>query len=98
MQQQAQIAQAQQEMQYKMHQEELENNILVAQINSEAEKERYAIMNDDAAEDKALEREKLSEEARQFNENLALQKQKQRDDLMIKEKQIKASLQKSSSK
>ncbi len=98
MQQQAQIAQAQQEMQYKMHQEELENNILVAQINSEAEKERYAIMNDDAAEDKALEREKLSEEARQFNENLALQKQKQRDDVMIKEKQIKASLQKSSSK
>ena len=98
MQQQAQTAQAQQEMQYKMHQEELENNILVAQINSEAEKERMAIMNNDAEKDKALERDKFSEEVRQFNENLSLQKQKQKDDVMIKEKQIKASLQKSSSK
>ena len=98
MQQQAQTAQAQQEMQYRMHQEELENNILVAQINSEAEKERFAIMNNDAEKDKALERDKFSEEVRQFNENLSLQKQKQKDDVMIKEKQIKASLQKSSSK
>lgn len=98
MQQQAQQAQAQQQMQYQIHQDEMENNILVAQINAEAEKERMAIMNDDAAEDKAFEREKLSEEARQFNENLALQKKKQADDVMIKEKQIKASLKKSSSK
>lgn len=98
MQQQAQIAQAQQEMQYKMHTEELENNILVAQINSEAEKERFAIMNDDAADDKALEREKLSEEARQFNENLSFLKQKQRDDVKVKEQQIKATLKKSTSK
>lgn len=98
MQQQAQQAQAQQQMQYQIHQDEMENNILVAQINAEAEKERMAIMNDDAAKDKAFEREKLSEEARQFNENLALQKKKQADDVMIKEKQIKASLKKSSSK
>lgn len=98
MQQQAQIAQAQQEMQYKMHTEELENNILVAQINSEAEKERFAIMNNDAADDKALEREKLSEEARQFNENLSFLKQKQRDDVKVKEQQIKATLKKSTSK
>ena len=97
-QQQAQTAQAQQEMQYKMHTEELENNILVAQINSEAEKERFAIMNDDAVDDKALEREKLSEEARQFDANLAFLKQKQRDDVKVKEQQIKASMKKSSSK
>jgi hypothetical protein len=97
LQQQAQAAQAQQELQYKMHTEELENNILVAQINSQAEKERFAIMNDDAAEDKALEREKLSEEARQFDANLELEKKKQADDVMIKEKQIKASLKKKSS-
>ena len=97
LQQQAQAAQAQQELQYKMHTEELENNILVAEINSQAEKERFAIMNDDAAEDKALEREKLSEEARQFDANLELEKKKQADDVMIKEKQIKASLKKKSS-
>ena len=98
MQQQAQIAQAQQEMQYKMHTEELENNILVAQINSEAEKERMAIMNNDAADDKALEREKLSEEARQFDANLSFLKQKQKDDVKVKEEQIKATLKKSTSK
>ena len=98
LQQQAQAEQAQQQMQYQIHQDEMENNILVAQINSKAEADRMAIMNNDAAEDKALEREKLSEEARQFNENLALQKKKQADDVMIKEKQIQATLKKNSSK
>ena len=98
LQQQAQQAQAEQELKYKMFQEEMENNILVAQINSKAEADRMAIMNDDAAEDKALEREKLSEEARQFNENLAFQKQKQKDDVKVKEQQIQATLKKNSSK
>lgn len=97
-QQQAQTAQAQQEMQYKMHTEELENNILVAEINSRAEAQRMSIMNNDAAEDKALEREKLSEEARQFDANLAFLKQKQSDDVKVKEKQIQATLKKSTSK
>ena len=98
LQQQAQQAQAEQELKYKMFQEEMENNILVAQINSKAEADRMAIMNDDAAEDKALEREKLSEEARQFNENLAFLKQKQKDDVKVKEQQIKATLKKSTNK
>ena len=98
LQQQAQQAQAEQELKYKMFQEEMENNILVAQINSKAEADRMAIMNDDAAEDKALEREKLSEEARQFNENLAFQKQKQKDDVKVKEQQIRATLKKSTNK
>ena len=98
LQQQAQAEQVQQQMQYQIHQDEMENNILVAQINSKAEADRMAIMNNDAAEDKALEREKLSEEARQFNENLALQKKKLADDVMIKEKQIQATLKKNSSK
>ena len=98
LQQQAQQAQAEQELKYKMFQEEMENNILVAQINSKAEADRMAIMNDDAAEDKALEREKLSEEARQFNESLAFQKQKQKDDVKVKEQQIQATLKKSTNK
>ena len=102
LQQQAQIEQAKQELQYKMHQEELENNILVAEINSRAEADRLELMGGSDAmsmEQKlSLEREKLSENARQFNENLALQKKKQADDVKIKEKQISASLKKGSSK
>lgn len=101
LQQQAQQAQAEQELKYKMFQEEMENNILVAQINSKAEADRLQLMGGSDAmsmEQKLdLEREKLSEEARQFNENLAFQKQKQKDDVKVKEQQIKASLKKSSS-
>lgn len=88
LQQQAEIAQMQAEQEYKMHQEKLETQLLVAQINSQAEADRMAIMNRDAYEDKAIEREKLSENARQFNEKLALDKKKQADDYKLKEKQI----------
>ena len=102
MQMQAQEAQQQQELQYKMHQEKLENNILVAQINSKAEADRLELMGGSDAmnmEQKlALEKEKLSESARQFNENLALQKKKQSDDARLKERQINATLKKNSSK
>jgi len=93
------IAQQEQELQYKMHQEKLENNLLVAQINSEAEAQRFAMMNHDNEEANALEREKMSEQARQFDaqlkekskqftDRLALDKQKQKDDARLKEKQI----------
>ncbi len=102
LQQQAQQAQAEQELKYKMFQEEMENNILVAQINSKAEEDRLQLMGGSDAmnmEQKlALEKEKLSEEARQFNENLAFQKQKQKDDVKVKEQQIQATLKKNSSK
>ena len=47
-------------------------------------------MNDDALDTSALEREKLSENARQFNEKLSLDKKKQADDARLKEQQIKA--------
>lgn len=102
LQQQAQQAQAEQELKYKMHQEELENNILVAQINSKAEADRLQLMGGSDAmnmsQKLALEKEKLSEEARQFDANLSFLKQKQKDDVKVKEQQIKASLKKSSSK
>lgn len=88
LQQQQQIAQAQLEQQQKQHQEDNEVKILIAQINAEAEKERMAIINKDAYEDKTLEREKLSEEARQFNETLALNRKKQSDDVKLKEKEL----------
>ena len=85
---QAQQAEAQRELQYQMHQEDNETKILVAQINSEAEAQRFAMMNHDNDEANTIEREKLSENARQFNEKLALDKQKQKDDARLKEKQI----------
>ena len=94
LQQQQQIAQMQAEQEYKMHQEDNEVKLLVAQINSKAEADRMAIMNNDAVDTVALEREKLSENARQFNENLALQKKKQADDARIQEKKVNAALRK----
>lgn len=87
---QAQQAEAQRELQYQMHQEDNETKILVAQINSEAEAQRFAMMNHDNDEANTIEREKLSENARQFDEKLALDKQKQKDDARLKEKQINA--------
>lgn len=98
LQQEAQQTQAEMELKYRMHQEEMENNLLVAQINSHAEEIRMSIENNDAVDTTALEREKLSENARQFNLNLELQKQKQKDDARLKEQQIKATLKKSNNK
>ena len=102
LQQQAQQAQAEQELKYKMFQEEMENNLLVAQINSQAELARLQLAggsDEMTMEQKlALEREKLSENARQFNENLSFQKQKQKDDVRVKEQQIKATIKKNNSK
>lgn len=87
-QQQAQIEQAKMQQTYQMHQEDNETKVLVAQINSVAEQQRMAIMNHDNDEANDLEREKIAEGARQFNEKLALDKKKQADDARLKEKQI----------
>jgi hypothetical protein len=95
MQLQAQQAQYQAELQYKMHQEDNETKILVAQINAQAEAQRFAMMNHDNDEANTIEREKLAETARQFdakikqdNAKLELEKQKAKDDARLKEKQI----------
>lgn len=97
--QQAQLEQSKMQQEYMMHQEDNETKILVATINGEAESQRFAMMNHDNDEANTLEREKLAENARQFNEKLkqdakifndklALDKQKQKDDARLKEKQI----------
>ena len=100
LQQQQQIAQMQEEQENKRHQEELENKILIAQIDSKAEADRLALMGGSDAmtmqQKYQIEKDKLSESARQFNENLQLQKKIQADTIMIKEKQIKADLKKNS--
>ena len=102
LQQQAQQAQMEQELKYKMHQEEMENNILVAEINSRAETARLELSggNDLLSQQQKLqlEKDKLSENARQFNENLSLNKKKQSDDARLKEQQIKATLKSKSNK
>jgi hypothetical protein len=97
LQQQAQIEQARAEREYQMHQEKLENNILISEINSRAEQMRMSIMNHDNAEANDIEREKLSENARQFDAKLKLDTQKQKDDARLREKQIQATKQKKSS-
>ena len=102
LQQQAQQAQMEQELKYKMHQEELENNILVAEINSKAEAERMQLMGGSDAmtmqQKFQLEKDKLSESAKQFSERLALDKKKQADDARLKELQIKTTAKKSNNK
>ena len=71
-----------------MHTEKLQTEILVAQINGRAEELRMSIMNHDNDEANVLEREKLAEQARQFNAKLDLDKKKQSDDARLKEKEI----------
>ena len=102
LQQQAQQAQMELELKYKMHQEELENNILVSQIQAKAEADRLELMGGSDAltmqQKFQLEKDKLSENARQFNDKLALDKKKQADDARLKEQQIKATLKSKSNK
>lgn len=90
MQQQAQIAEQQRQMQYQIHQEDNETKILVAEINSQAEAQRFAMMNHDNDEANTIEREKLAETARQFDEKLSLDRKKHDDDIKIKEKQLRS--------
>ena len=103
MQEDAAIAQQKMEMEYKMHQEKLETQVLVAQINASAEWDRYAMIQEENGITKQQELEykqkqlelsdkqfnaKLKESSRQFENKLALDRQKQREDVRIKEKQI----------
>ena len=89
------IAQHQEEMQYRMHSEDNQVKILCAEIASKAEADRMAIMNHDNDEANTLEREKIAENARQFDATLKqndrkieIERQKQKDDARLKEKQI----------
>ena len=91
----AQLEQERMEREYQMHTEKLQTQILTAQINSKAEADRLALMNHDNGEANALEREKIAEDARQFNAKLELEKKKQSDDARLKEKQINKSTSKS---
>jgi hypothetical protein len=88
LQQRAEAEKAKLDREYQMHQEKLENNLLVAQINSEAEKLRMSILNHDNDEANTIEREKMAEASRQFDAKLKLEEKKQEADVRIKEKQL----------
>lgn len=77
---QAQMAQQQQELQYRMNQENNETKIMVAEINSQAEAQRFAMMNNDDGIEEPIYSEQakaeLKEKMRQFDKKLQLEKQK----------------------
>lgn len=83
-----QIEQQKMQMEYQMHRDKLENNILVAEINSAAEANRLSLMNHDNDEANNLEREKMAEDARQFDKKIEFEKEKLNKETAVKEKQI----------
>lgn len=96
---QAQLQQAKMEQEYKMNSENNETKIIVAEINSQAEADRLALMNqDDGIEEPEVSEEaraNLLEKMRQFDKRLKLDrerlqfdKDKAKTDARLKEKQI----------
>lgn len=94
LQQRAALEQAKMDREYQMHQEKLQTQILTAQINSVAEADRLSLMNRDNDEANTLEREKIAENARQFDKQLQFNKEKLKEETSVKEKQIQATKQK----
>lgn len=90
LQQQAQIEEQKRQYEYQIHKEDNEVKVLIAQINASAEWDRYSMMNHDNDEANTIEREKMNEAARQFDEKLKLDREKLKEDTRIKEKQINA--------
>lgn len=90
--QQAQVEQAKLQQQYAMHQEDNETQLLVAQINSQAEADRLALMNEENGitreKEMDFKKQQLDLDAKQFNAKLAFDKSKHQDDVRLKEKQI----------
>lgn len=79
-QQQAETEQAKMDLDYKMHQEDNETKILVAQINSRAEEQRFAMMQDDnnitKEQQYSLQQDQLNEKIRQFDEKMKFEEKK----------------------
>ena len=89
--QQAQQQQMQVQQNYQINKDNNETKLLVAQINSQAESQRYAMMNDGTVSGNEIKEKKLNEQIRQFNERmqqqadkLAFEKQKHTDEMQEK--------------
>lgn len=97
-QQQAATEQARMEQEYKIHSEDNETKILIAEINSQAEAERLALMNKDYAEEDVYtqkDKAELAQKIKEFDERLkfdreklAFEKQKHKDDVTLKKKTL----------
>ena len=100
-QQQASTEQARMEQEYKMNSENNETKILIAEINSQAEADRLALINKDYAEEDVYtqkDKAELAEKIREFDmrlkfdrEKLAYEKTKTKKDQALKSKQISKS-------
>ena len=100
-QQQAATEQAKMEQEYKIHSEDNETKILIAEINSQAEADRLSLMNKDYAEEDVYtqkDKAELAEKIREFDlrlkfdrEKLAHEKSKDNKDQALKSKQISKS-------
>jgi multidrug efflux pump subunit AcrA (membrane-fusion protein) len=81
------------QMEYQMHKEDNETKILVAQINSRAEELRYAMIQEENGITKQQELEfkqkQLEQDSKQFDAKLKADIQKHKDDITIKEKQLR---------
>ena len=92
LQQQAQIEEAKMQQEYTMHQEDNETKILVAQINSQAEADRLALMNEENGitrqEEMDFKKQQLDLDNKQFNAKLDFDKIKHQDDVSLKKRQI----------
>ena len=100
-QQQAATEQARMEQEYKIHSEDNETKILIAEINSQAESDRLSLMNKDYAEEDVYtqkDKAELAEKIREFDlrlkfdkDKLAQEKAKTQKDQALKSKQISKS-------
>ena len=100
-QQQAATEQARMEHEYKINSENNETKILIAEINSQAESDRLALMNKDYAEEDVYtqkDKAELAEKIREFDlrlkfdkDKLAQEKAKTQKDQALKSKQISKS-------
>lgn len=97
-QQQAATEQARMEQEYKIHSEDNETKILIAEINSQAESDRLALMNKDYAEEDVYtqkDKAELAQKIKEFDERLkfdrdklTFEKQKHKDDIALKKKAL----------
>ena len=88
-----QIEQQRMQMEYQMHTEKLQTQILTAQINGAAEEKRYAMIQEEngIAKQQELEfkQKQLEQDSKQFDAKLKADIQKHKDDIAIKEKQLR---------
>ena len=99
LQQQQQLGEQKIQQEYKMHQEDNETKILVAQINGVAEAQRLKMMNEEhgitSDQQYELEQQRLTQDALEFEkslekdrEKLEFEKKKHEDDVRLKTKAL----------